>query len=319
MILLANKRFQAEMKRLKRLKGVADYSFKEAREKMLSEIKSGALGIADEINLGESFKIFNLVGVLKGQASRYLRELIFVRAISALEVYLIDSIKEIADINPAFFKSDEKLEISRSKLFSSNSLSSLLMEVINKDCRGLGSGGFSEITKYYRNKLNIDYSSLHPGLRILEEYHDRRHILVHRLGKVDEKYAHKYNFIAKKLSVEDEYLMKALNDLELFSQEHSALIMNYVFEVPFQELTTFYRCACVLEGNISQNDFLKPNFTLTSGVVLENLLKVSRVNNGRIIFVLEGEKNHVREYAHLLKSGHRLGKIQLFYINPKSI
>lgn len=320
MFLISHKHFQTEIKRLRKIIAASELSFKETRSKIIGEIKAGKLKNDDVVPYpdGGPIKIVSFVGALKNQIPRYLRELIFVRAMSAFEVYLIDSIREIGKIDPALFGSSEGVEIPREKIFASTSIEHLIDQIIDQDCRSLGSGGFLEITKYYKNRLGIDYSSLQPGQKVLEEYHDRRHILVHRLGMVDKKYTHKYNFSGKKISVDDLYLTKVLADLDTFTQAHNSLILSSIFNLPFGLTPLMYRCVCVFQANMGST-FLKPDFSLISGKKLGDILRFSKIKNGRTTFVLEGEATDVTAFAQLLKNRDKNGELKINYINPKSI
>ena len=46
----------------------------------------------------------------------------------------------------------------------------------------------------------------------MEEYHDRRHLLVHRLGKADEQFRKKYNLKSQRITIEEDYLFECFDD-----------------------------------------------------------------------------------------------------------
>lgn len=146
-----------------------------------------------------------------------LLELIFVRLISVLEAYLVDTVRDIFVTTKEPFK-DQGIQLSftQSEILSSDSMSHLLSKVINKECRRLTSGGFLEIIKYYRTRFNIDLPSISPGKSVMTEYHERRHLLVHRLGKPDSQYRRSYRFTGKQVTVDDKYLQSCFDDFEGF-------------------------------------------------------------------------------------------------------
>jgi len=322
MFLIANKRFQAEITRLGRLLALSQYSFTETHLQINQKIHSGELD-RDTIIASTEFAPFTvnrLHGMLESQAPRYLRELIFVRLISALEVYLIDSIKEVASINPLIFKSQDILQFSKSEILSHSSIENLFLSIIEKDCRTLSSGGFDEITRYYKNKLSIDYSDTYPGIGALKEYHDRRHLLVHRLGSTDERYRHQYNSSRKKIYIDLDYLSQAIKSLSSFSSSHNQLVLNLLFNTSFNEISPpQYRCIIILEGSIEEHNLLKPGFPLSESTTLGQITKSSKVRGRRIEFILEGDRGTVDSYVNLIKEQHRMGNLRFLYTNPRKI
>jgi hypothetical protein len=139
---------------------------------------------------------------LRESCPSMLRAVLYVRAISVLEVYLIDSVKYSFARNPQAFQSQKKhLQISHNQLLSSKSISSLRWEIAEKETRNLHSSGFKEVVKFYKNQLNVDMAELGIRLGDLEKFHDRRHLLVHRLGKIDSQYRHKYNDNSKLVKI----------------------------------------------------------------------------------------------------------------------
>lgn len=145
-------------------------------------------------------------------------EIIYVRIVSALEVLLVDLIRDIFLITKDPFKrQDIKHQFSQGELLSLDSTTSILNMIINKECRKLSSGGYNDIVKYYKRHFNIDIGSFHPGNKRMEEIHDRRHLLVHKLGKTDKAYRKKYNATSTSVLINEEYLLEAISDLRTFS------------------------------------------------------------------------------------------------------
>ncbi|OFX16470.1 MAG: hypothetical protein A2033_05255 [Bacteroidetes bacterium GWA2_31_9] len=161
--------------------------------------------------------IKNNTGFLLNQQF-FLRELILIRMISALEVYLIENIKFIAANNVFIFKTNDQISFTTAELMSYDSITEIFEKIITKDCRKLSSGGFKKITSYYYSKLKLNISSIPPGQNIMDEYHDRRHLFVHRLGKTDEYYRNKYNLQKAGISINETYLLTAFKDLKYFAE-----------------------------------------------------------------------------------------------------
>lgn len=176
----------------------------------------------DALKLTETFQFYES-NILKSEEF-FLRSLVFIRLISALEVYLVDNIKYIFLKTRRPFKSDTKIEFSQSQLLSFSTITELHESLMNKECRQLSSGGFEKIIKYYKSKFSIDIGSINPGKIVMEEYHDRRHLLVHRLGRTDIQYRKKYKFSKKGISISKKYLNEALINFKKFGIEINELI-----------------------------------------------------------------------------------------------
>lgn len=151
----------------------------------------------------------------KQEIRKNLNELLFVRIISALEVFLVDIVRDIFLVTKEPFKrNDLRLELNHAELLSIASTAEISSKIINKECRKLTSAGYDEIVKYYKRHFDIDLNSFAPGKTKIEEYHDRRHLLVHRLGRTDTEYRKKYNYSKNGITIDEDYLFKAIEDFK---------------------------------------------------------------------------------------------------------
>ncbi len=142
------------------------------------------------------------------------RELLFVRIISAFEVFLIDTIKEVFKINKAPFKNiEKKISLSQAELLSFDSISGLQTKILNSEIRSLSSGGYKKIERYYERKFGVIFSNLGVDKSKVERYHEIRHLIVHRLGRTDDKYKKSYKTLKKGISIPEELLITTINDL----------------------------------------------------------------------------------------------------------
>jgi len=160
---------------------------------------------------------FKLKKSFKNRLHEQMRELIFVRLVSVLETYLVDTLRDIfLKTKRPFYDQNSKVDFTQAELLSSKSISTVYSKIINKECRKLTSGGFNEILKYYRSRFHIDLAAIPPGKTAMIEYHERRHLLVHRLGKPDKHYKKLYSCSDKKLNITEDYLSKCFFDFEKF-------------------------------------------------------------------------------------------------------
>jgi hypothetical protein len=204
------------------------------------EVKNIVYNEDDSLSLmakGEALKDYRNIGHLRADLckmrARELRSVLFVRLISALEVFLIDSIKHAFLKNPQTLSSQKKrLEISYAKLIGTANISELQWELAEKETRNLHSAGFRDVVKYYSSQLGINIADLGINLSQLEHFHDQRHLLVHRLGKTDSVYRHKYNETTPEIKVSEHQLtelIKAIRELSLkLNNAIETLIANTV-------------------------------------------------------------------------------------------
>lgn len=154
-----------------------------------------------------------------------LRELILVRLISSLEVFLVDLVTYAFLNCKDLFKDQKKhTEINHSRLLSYNSISEIHTEFISRIRRDLHSGGFEKITKYYSATLNINLKAFNQIIDTetynwysLKEFHEKRHLIVHELGKTDQSYREK-NANKLKITIEENELLIFTSLLESFGE-----------------------------------------------------------------------------------------------------
>ncbi len=77
-----------------------------------------------------------------------------------------------------------------------------------------------EMSRQQGQLADFEHPTKRTGLNFrfrLEEYHDRRHLLVHRSGKTDAQYRKKYGWEGRQLSVAEDYLTKCILDFTTFA------------------------------------------------------------------------------------------------------
>ncbi len=167
-----------------------------------------------------------------------LNQQTLVRAISALEVFLVDAFRDIFIITKVPFKEQSKVHtFNQAQLLSLKSTSDLFNIIINKECRNLSSGGFTEIIKTYKKKLNIDLLHIPPGKQKMIEYHEIRHLIIHKLGRTDTHFRNKYNISNKVgISVDENYLKTCLKDINVFAERTNELVLNKINELSISSI-----------------------------------------------------------------------------------
>lgn len=206
---------QSEFSEIRKLYSIASL----AAEVLAESVKAGRKDEHAHVHLEQLAKER---GTSAGVAKRVLRSgahlaglraILFVRLVSVLEAYLIDTVRWLFLHRKDLFHKDETLELQYRELLAARSLNQLFGKLIERECRRLQNRGFAEMRKYFQKRFAIDFAmagtpSVFP---VLEEMHERRHLLVHRLGRTDDIYRRAYKTREARLSVPEDYLLSGLS------------------------------------------------------------------------------------------------------------
>ncbi len=174
---------------------------------------------------------YKLKASFRNRLRNQMRELIFIRLVSVLEAYLVDTVRDVFLVTKKPFRDQtSQAGFTQAELLSARSIS-LFFQNNNKECRRLTSGGFYEVIKYYKSRFSIDLTRINPGKTTMGEYHERRHLLVHRLGKTDAQYRKSYGFTGRTVSVDEEYLLKSIDDFEFFIYQVNQAISTHIEKI----------------------------------------------------------------------------------------
>lgn len=247
-----------------------------------------------------------------------LAEIIFVRCVSALEVYLVEQVREVFFITKEPFKKEHILiEFKQSDLLCAKSTTDIFNKIITKEMRKLSSGGFNEIIKYYKKTFAIDIAQINPKRQILEEYHQRRHLLVHRLGKTDQFYRDKYNYSEPNITVEKFYLEHCFEDFKEFAYEIHIQIKDRLknnFYIKTSKHKSEAKCKIDVELLIKPTKIFDNNYEFLSGdstIMVGNLFEQKIENkDGKFSVFLSGTKIEILSYVNIVKTEIQRGKIK---------
>jgi hypothetical protein len=308
-------KFQAEFAHLEMLLASTLFAYNEAILLSTQRAKEGYIDrkkpVFRKLAGGNEFKLANN---LKALHKRYrtsfktiLRETIFVRAISVLEVFLIDTVREILLARKALFLNSKIVTISYPHLLSFKNSSEILSYIINKECRNLQNGGFIDITKYFRDRLKIEFNNFKEPLRLIFEYHDKRHLIVHRLGLTDKEYRHKYATEAKKVNISEKYLISAFKIIRAFCDfvlNESLQIINSADSFLSQPDDSFARIA-VKALDKKGIEAIKKNyiFSFDDNVIQLKDLNLQAIKETDDIYnlIISGDINFLKRYIAILK------------------
>ena len=276
---------------------------------------------------------FRLADTLKELHDKYkksyrtiLRETIFVRAISVLEVFLIDAIREILLARKDLLIKNDIITISYPHLISFNNSSEILSYIINNECRNLHNGGFKEC-KYFRNRLKIELNNFKEPLKLIFEYHDKRHLIVHRLGLTDKEYRHKYNTNTKQVDINEKYLINAFINIRAFCEfvlnESTRII--YSTDNLLGQINEAFATITLKTLDQKGDEAIQKNyiFPFDDSIVKLKDLSLQIIEEAEDIFnlIISGNINYLERYIAILKKldfdkSIEIIKIELKKANP---
>ncbi|OEZ99473.1 hypothetical protein JAB9_21170 [Janthinobacterium sp. HH107] len=238
---------------------------------------------------------------LNFEAHNYLREVIFVRLISATEVMLQDYAQIIYSANRESLLGKE-VKIDTNLLSTFQTIDEFWSKIVRDECRNLNGRKFSDIIDYYKTKFNINLRRFAEILAI-EEMYDQRNILVHALGHTDEVFRKKYNSAQSFLAITDKNLRQCFTNLEAFHEFvrrnsykkiNSAVGINRSFQLVLKIRIHSPSANHLFEPNYLFN--FKDKMHFLSSITISNLRNKTEVD-----LILSGSRALISEYVQILK------------------
>jgi len=245
---------------------------------------------------------FEARAFLQRDAANYLREVIFVRLISAVEVMLIDHVSNLFNSNRQYL--GKKIDIETDLLATYQSLDELWGKIIKEELRNLNGRAFNDVITYYRKKFDLDFSNFRE-LKLIEEMYERRHILVHALGHTDEKYRKKYSTENTFISIDEAYLVKVFSIIEDFYEVIRRSVLQKIYTDRTIEIMRTYTIKFkirILDGACSQ--FFHSDFQIqgtSESQKLKAITKSKIETKTDVDLVLSGDKSIIGKYVEILK------------------
>ena len=231
----------------------------------------------------------------------------------------VDLIRDIFIITKEPFKrKDLILELSQAELLSISSTAEIYSKIINRECRKLTSSGYDDIAKYFRRHFDIEINNFAPGKSKIEEYHDRRHLLIHRLGKTDIQFRKKYNYSKQSIVIEEDYLMDCIKDFKEFSVLLNNQVEFYLQDIELSEIVekepTERETKIELTNANSASQYLqnKYEFWVDDEFVLLSDIIVGKqvISENELVLSLSGRTREIKTYLGILKSHSKKDKFK---------
>ena len=175
------------IKKLDNMKELDDDQYKNI------EVTFNSNTLNKEVKVDDSFHdmYVHLVHIDK----KLFQQLILTRLISALEVSLIENIMDVFLVNKKIFLNQSKFDITEAEILSTKNIEDIQLKIITNICRNIQSQGLKGIVAFYKKTFNIDIESFNIQIEdkiynfhYIEMLIDMRHMVVHNLGNLDEKF-----------------------------------------------------------------------------------------------------------------------------------
>jgi len=319
-----------ELTHLRRLYEMGAYSFLSTQNYITYQIKLGKIDAKKPLsnryaNLEDNAEIVR--DYLKNHSTEYLRELIFIRIISALETFFTDTLRDVfVHTSEPFKRQDATIEFNVGEILSSKSIDDLQNRILVRDRRKLTSGGISETEKYYRKIFEVDFNNYGHRYKKVKEFYDRRHLFVHSLGlsengvkliaKTDRKYKIEYSTDKRELDISEDYLLDCISEIRNFSSYIHTDIISKITKPQWKEKdfndepkNSLNLIIEVIDNNLKEFD---PQFKFRIGehvYSLANFLKSFDKKDGYIELKLVGWEGALNNYYRLIKQLKVEGKI----------
>ena len=209
------KQFRTSHRRLRRLYYITDYAYELAGKEIENYLSAGRLRARKAVVVRGHRLARSPHELLRRLPTSYvsvLRQTLFVALIAAFETFLIDTIAEVFRRSKDPFKYERELRFTQEQLLSFTSLDELNDFLIVSECRRLSRSGFSSICDFFKNRMGVLIPYTTDDTNIMGEMYERRHLLVHAAGRIDEKYRSRFDpqgKFGKILSISHEYLEEA--------------------------------------------------------------------------------------------------------------
>lgn len=322
----AHQNFTKEVRRLRAFYNSTIYAYDQTdhflalKRKKKSELENLEIAIERQPNFYQSKK-----NSAENPNHKNLREIVFVRIISALEVYMKDSILDVFKKTKTPFKiKEKKLTFNHNELLSMNSTADIFSKLIQDQLRKLKNGGLEELVLYYKDVFKINIEKNTDVYRRLIKYHKQRHLLIHQLGKVDDDYRKKYSYEFSYLNIDELTLLECFEDFTNFVNSIEASLKEMI-KIDFGKIKSptkiekQYRIKVgILKGN---PEILKDEFEFSVDDKFFTLSKILRdrdpIDAKNVILNIAGKLLEVEQYKMLLEKEASRNKINLEYLVKK--
>lgn len=219
------RKYDLDYKRLKRWYLASLYSY-DSTAKMIDQNMPDEEKF-DKIYYKDSYLIehtpYRLEQKYRKSYVAFLEEMTLIRIISILENFLVDVIRTcFYHDKTCFYEPKKTIELQVFEFLSKN-MKELEEDFIERKVANLHRQGFNEVKKYYKKTFTVDFNNFNTSfesnnynIKDIHKIHDIRHLLVHRLGRTDEKFKKEYNYTGKLIKMSEEDVLHYLQIIDDF-------------------------------------------------------------------------------------------------------
>ena len=304
----AGRKLEAEIARLETLYFVSTITYKrEAKERFRKSqgADNPIVFEAGEWKREVAHNAGHFRAIVEDVLPKTLRETIYVRLISAVEVFHVDLVRAIFIFRRDLLARKQVIELQYGYLASINTVSELITKLVDKDCRALTSGGFEDATKFYKQRFQIELKAL-PGYKQLAAAHDLRHILVHRLGFTDESYRRQYKSKKRRIAVDEPALLALVKYIRSYADALFKQVEKLTAAAPVRVPRDQSELAIhVLIASPEAAELTAPDFSFLHNeryYSLRDYIRERRIDGSEVCLKLRGDQNVLRVYLRKVKS-----------------
>ncbi len=145
----------------------------------------------------------------------FLNDMTLSYLISYMEAMLKDYLNSILVCRKSALKSNNK--ITYDEVLSFNSMKTIIAFLAQKEIDQLGYSSIDDVSKYFREKFNIDFSE-YQGWKNIVEASLRRNLVIHNKGITNEYYCTRigYKKLGEKIKIDFDYIISVTENLISF-------------------------------------------------------------------------------------------------------
>lgn len=332
--LVSHRKLRIELTRIKRLYLASMYSYNKTityleNELILNKIDNSSKIIFNNERISNSPS--EMKSKLENRFPEMLRESLFVRIVSIIDIFFGDVLKELAKRTIEPFKTQNEKKYHVAQLLSFRNINEIYTDIIEDQIRNFTSKGYKSINKYYSRQIGIDMSKIGKVLMTLEEIYERRHLFVHADGKIDAKYQRLFSSSSvqgERLSISEGYFFNALSVVqqvadyisEEIEKQWPIIIKTIKFDLPNlsyekqgvrrNRYYAIFKSASDMKRLLSEEyeyGFKNQGHYLLKDILAERTI----ISNNEARWVIAGDKNPVGMYRGFIRYLERRGFLNL--------
>ncbi len=218
--LVSYSNFTREIRAIRRLYLITVFTYEEKANQIRQDKLDLKITSATEFYFRDELIARSPYEINSKLTERYpsiFREFLFIRVMSLLETFFYDTLYEIAQMSNVPFRTNNKERTYKlAELLSIDDIMEIKQEIIGSEIRSVISQGYREINRFFDRRLNTKFSDSGLNLKRLELMYDKRNLLVHNNGIIDDTFIHKHNYLerSRRIIIQEDFLLEALDLLQ---------------------------------------------------------------------------------------------------------